>query len=35
MSCPVMHNVHNGDKASGTAKTNGESKPAPGTYIKW
>ncbi|KAK4580521.1 hypothetical protein LTR86_000724 [Recurvomyces mirabilis] len=35
MACPVMQNVHTGEKASGTAKANGGDKPAPGTYIKW
>lgn len=30
-----MHNVHNGEKASGTVKTNGEGQSAPGSYIKW
>ncbi|KAK3671068.1 hypothetical protein LTR78_009029 [Recurvomyces mirabilis] len=35
MACPVMENVHTGEKASGTAKANGGDKPAPGTYIKW
>lgn len=35
MSCPVPHNVHTDEKANGTAKVNGENKPAPGTYIKW
>ncbi|KAK5111777.1 hypothetical protein LTR62_004697 [Meristemomyces frigidus] len=35
MACPVMHNVHTGEKASGTAKANGERKAAPGEYIKW
>ena len=32
MSCPV---VHSGQKVNGTAKANGENKPAPGSYIKW
>ncbi|TKA81739.1 hypothetical protein B0A55_01121 [Friedmanniomyces simplex] len=35
MSCPVQHNIHTGEKASGTAKVNGEGKSAPGEYIKW
>ncbi|KAK0938724.1 hypothetical protein LTR29_009692 [Friedmanniomyces endolithicus] len=35
MSCPVQHNVHTGEKASGTAKANGEDKPASGEYMKW
>ncbi|KAK0345480.1 hypothetical protein LTR91_021457 [Friedmanniomyces endolithicus] len=35
MSCPVQQNVHTGEKASGTAKVNGEDKPASGEYMKW
>jgi hypothetical protein len=35
MACPVMHNVHNGEKASGTVKANGVGKAAPGEYIRW
>ncbi|KEF55167.1 uncharacterized protein A1O9_08821 [Exophiala aquamarina CBS 119918] len=35
MSCPVQHNVHNGERANGTVKANGEGKPAPGEYIRW
>ncbi|KAK5128126.1 hypothetical protein LTR08_004179 [Meristemomyces frigidus] len=35
MACPMQHNIHTGEKASGTIKADGGSKPAPGEYIKW
>jgi hypothetical protein len=35
MACPVMHNVHTGKKASGTARANGVGQAARGEYIRW
>lgn len=35
MSHPEQQNIHTGEKASGTAKMNGEHENAPGTYIRW
>ena len=32
---PEMKNPETGELASGTAKVNGEKKPAPGSYIRW
>jgi len=35
MACPVQHNIHTGEKPSGTIKAGDEGKSAPGTYIRW
>lgn len=35
MSRPDMHNVHNGNDASGTVKAGQQNQPAPGSYIRW
>jgi len=35
MSAPTQKNIHTGELANGTAKTNGHGRSAPGEYIKW